>query len=171
MSRSGRSETAPADRKPGRVGGLTSLMTIGGSLALVLGLFLVVAWIMRRAVPQASVPLPAEVVEVLGRAPLAGRQHVHLIRCGKKLLLVCVTPDGAETLTEITESEEVDRLAGICRQAHPASATGAFRQVFGQFAAQPTRPGFVDEAGEKTLDPVSRRGSLLPGVKLERSDV
>ena len=54
-----------------------------------------------------------------GRAPLAGRQHVHLLRCGSKLLLVSVTPGGAETLTEVTDPAEVDRLAGLCRQAHP----------------------------------------------------
>ena len=45
---------------------------------------------------------------------------------------------GVETLTEITEPEEVDRLAGICRQAHPDSTTAAFRQVFQQFAGQRT---------------------------------
>ena len=119
-----------------RLGGLTSLMTMGGSLATVLGLFLVVAWAMRRSAPRGSVLLPDEVVEMLGRAPLTCRQQVHLLRCGNKLLLVCVTPSGVETLTEVTDPEEVDRLAGLCRQAHPDSATNAFRQVLQQFSGQ-----------------------------------
>jgi flagellar protein FliO/FliZ len=114
-------------------GGLPSLFTVGGSLAVVLGLFLLFAWAMRRA-PRGPVALPADVFAVLGRAPLAARQHVQLLRCGNKLLLVCVTQTGTETLTEVTDPEEVDRLAGLCHQAHPQSATAAFRQVFEQFA-------------------------------------
>jgi flagellar biogenesis protein FliO len=115
-------------------GELPSVVTVAGSLAVVLGIFFLVAWGMRRATPARSTVLPGEVLEVLGRAPLAQRQQVSLVRCGKKLLLISTTPTGAETLTEITDPLEVDRLAGICRQGHPGSATTAFRQVFGQMA-------------------------------------
>ena len=118
----------------GRQSGLGSLGTLAGSLMVVLTLFFVVMWLMRRAAPQGAQTLPGEVVEVLGRAPLAGRQQMHLLRCGRKLLLVSVTPDGATTLTEITDPEEVDRLAGLCQQTRPGSATAAFREVFQQFA-------------------------------------
>ncbi len=121
-------------------GGLPSLVTITSSLALVVGLFLVVAFLMRRATPPANSALPDEVVEVLGRAPLANRQQVHLLRCGNKLLLVCVTPNGTETLTEITEAAEVDRLAALCRQNNNGSATANFRQVFQQLSWSNTDP-------------------------------
>ena len=116
-------------------GELPSLTTVAGSLAAVLGIFFLVAWGMRRATPAGSTLLPGEVLEVLGRAPLAQRQQVSLVRCGKKLLLISTTPTGAETLTEITDPLEVDRLAGICRQGHPGSATTAFRQVFQQMGS------------------------------------
>ena len=115
--------------------GLQSLVPMAASLAVVLGLFLAFAWVMRGATPKAAALLPNEVVEVLGRAPLAGRQQMHLLRCGNKLLLVSVTPAGAETLTEVTDPLEVDRLAGLCQQSRPHSATAAFRQIFQQFAA------------------------------------
>jgi flagellar protein FliO/FliZ len=94
--------------------------------------------LMRRAAPQGFTRLPSEAFEVLGRAPLFGRQNVHLIRCGNKLLLVSVTPAGTETLTEIVDPQEVDRLAGLCRQAGPQSSTAAFKQIFEQLA--PKRP-------------------------------
>ena len=100
-----------------------------------LGLFLLVAWGIKRAMPGSSGLLPREVVEVLGRASLGARQHVHLIRCGSKLLLVSATPGGMETLTEIAEPDEVQRLAALCRQTQPGSTTAAFRQVFQQLAA------------------------------------
>ena len=110
------------------------MITAGGSLAIVLGLFFIVAWAMRKTAPRGSLLLPKEVFEVLGRAPLGARQQVQLLRCGNKLLLVSITPSGAETLTEVTDPLEVDRIAGICQQTHPKSATTAFRQVFQQLA-------------------------------------
>lgn len=123
-------------------GGLPSLVTIAGSLAIVIGLFMIVAFLMRRATPTANTALPDEVVEVLGRAPLANRQQVHLLRCGNKLLLVCVTPNGTETLTEITDPTEVDRLAALCRQNNVGSSTANFRQVFQQlsWSNEPSEP-------------------------------
>ncbi len=81
--------------------------------------------------------LPKEVFEIIGRAPLGARQQVQLLRCGSKLLLVSITPQGTETLTEVTDPVEVDRIAGICRQGNPKSSTAAFRQVFQQMAAAP----------------------------------
>ena len=66
------------------------------SLAIVLGLFFVVAWFMRRSLPTSSRRLPSDVVETLGRAPLVGRQQMHVLRFGNKLLLVSVSPTGAD---------------------------------------------------------------------------
>ncbi len=118
---------------PASPSALPALLSMFGSLAVVLGLFFGVLWIMRRGMPKGTRALPGEVVESLGRAPLAGRQQMHLIRFGQKLLLVSLSPSGAETLSEITDPAEVDRLAGLCQQTHSQSATGAFRQVLKQF--------------------------------------
>lgn len=142
---SGRTQQGPR-------GGLGSVVTVASSLALVLGVFFLVAWGMRRAAPAGGTALPGEVFEVLGRAPMASRQQVYLLRCGNKLVLVSVTAAGAETLTEITQPAEVDRLAGLCRQAHPNSATAAFRQVFGQFASLRPGAGLLEEG-----HPIDRR--------------
>src|SRR6185369_13573465 len=107
-----------------------SWLTIFGSLVLVLAVFLGVSWVIKRSMPAGSQTLPNNVVEVLGRTSLGVRQHAHLIRCGNKLLLVSLFPSGAETLTEITDPLEVDRLVGLCQSARPDSETNSFRQVF-----------------------------------------
>ncbi|HBO45267.1 MAG TPA: hypothetical protein DD670_15330, partial [Planctomycetaceae bacterium] len=105
-----------SDAAKGRLpGGLTLLWTTGGALALVLGLFLLVAWGLRRATPGAATLLPTDAVEILGRASLGGRQQAQLIRVGRKLLLVCLTPNGAESMTEITDPDEVDELVELCQ--------------------------------------------------------
>jgi flagellar biogenesis protein FliO len=93
--------------------------------------------------PKGSQSLPNEVVEVLGRTALGSRQHAHLVRCGNKLLLVSLTATGAETLTEITDPVEVDRLSGLCRQSQPHSATATFRNIFQQFGRDRTARGFL----------------------------
>ena len=117
---------------------LGAIVTVAASLAVVLGLFWGCAWLMRRGMPSTARRLPTEVVDVLGRAPLAGRQQMHVVRFGNKMLLVCASPSGVDTLGEITDPAEIDRLAGMCEQSQPNSATTAFKQIFGQITA--TRP-------------------------------
>ncbi|MEN6449912.1 MAG: flagellar biosynthetic protein FliO [Thermoguttaceae bacterium] len=105
----------------------SSAVTTVVSLAVVLGVFFLGAWLYRRSMPQARAPLPQEAFAVLGRAPLAYRHQAQLVRCGNKLLLVCVTAAGAETLTEITDPAEVERLLGVCGVRCGQSAGGDAR--------------------------------------------
>jgi flagellar protein FliO/FliZ len=106
-----------------------SILTLVGSLALVLGVFLGLAWAFRRMMPPGAGPLPPEVFEVLGRAPLANRQQAHLLRCGNKLLLVSAGAAGVSPLAEITDTAEVDRLTNLCQQSRPAAATALRRAL------------------------------------------
>jgi len=102
-------------------------------------LFFAFVWATRRSRPQSLAPLPSEVVESLGRVPLAGRQQMHLVRVGQKLILLSVTTGEARTLTEITDPVEVDRLAGLCRQSQPGSITATFRQVLSEAGHGPSQ--------------------------------
>ncbi|MEM9187283.1 MAG: flagellar biosynthetic protein FliO [Planctomycetota bacterium] len=124
-----------------------SLTTTGAALAIVLGLVMLMAWVWRRAAPRSTRPLPEDVVSIVGRVPLAGKQVAQLIKIGGKLVLVSLTPEGAKPLTEITDPQEVARLLGLCEQASPHSATAAFRDVFDEITREPASPGFLgDEA-------------------------
>jgi flagellar biogenesis protein FliO len=130
----GGNDKGDAHSKPSGDG--LSITSILAALGVVLGLFFAVAWLMRRGTPGNYGLLPSEVVEVLGRLPLAARQQVHLIRVGSKLVLICATPAGVEALTEVTDPDEVARLAGLCRQTQPNSSTALFRQFFQQFTRE-----------------------------------
>ena len=129
------------------------------ALLVVLGLFFLFTWLLRRAAPQGSGALPSEVLEVLGRAPLASRQSVHLLKIGHKLLLVSVTASGTETLCEITEGEEVDRLLGLCQQNKSNSSTKAFRAVLGQFTRDSRSKGELEPAPVVESAPPDRGGA------------
>jgi flagellar biogenesis protein FliO len=109
-----------------------ALMTTAASLAVVLGLFLLLVWVQRRASGPRGSMLPGEVIQTLGRARLNSRQEMHLVRVGNKLLLLAVTANSAETLTEITDPDEISRLNGICRQNQPGSISASFREILNQ---------------------------------------
>jgi flagellar biogenesis protein FliO len=118
-----------------------AMTTVLGSLGIVLAAFFVFVWVTRRAAPKGLAMLPSDVLESLGRAPLAGRQQMQLIRLGSKLILLSVTNGEARTLTEVTDPDEAVRLAGLCKQNQPGSITATFRQVLSQATTEPeSRP-------------------------------
>jgi flagellar biogenesis protein FliO len=120
----------------------SSLYTVACALTIVIGAFLVCAWLLRRGTTSSTTVLPTDVVSVLGRAPLAARQFAQLLRVGNKLVLVSLSPGGVETITEVTDPAEVDRLAGLCQQSNPHSTTQAFEQTFQQLAQERAPNGF-----------------------------
>lgn len=134
-----------------------------GSLAIVLGAFFLVVWLARRALPQSALSLPKDVLQVMGRAPLASRHHLQLIRLGRRMLLVSVTPDGATTLADVTDPAEVDHLAALCRQHEPESISASFRSVLHQLGSTAPRAGRTRpesaglSLGQTVSDPLDRR--------------
>lgn len=113
-----------------------ALTTVFGSLAIVLGLFVLVVWFTKRALPKAATSLPTEVVDILGRTPIGKNHQLQMVRVGKKLLLLSVTANGATTLTEISDQDETDRLAGLCQQNQSGSISNSFRQVISQLGSE-----------------------------------
>ena len=111
-------------------------MTVLSSLAIVLGVFFVLVWLMKRATPRQGGLLPTEVFEKLGSVPLSPKMHLHLFRLGGKLVLVSLTPDGMEPVAEVTDPDEVIHLIGLCKQNDPKSASAAFRQVLKQYTGE-----------------------------------
>ncbi|QDV79929.1 FliO/MopB family protein [Botrimarina mediterranea] len=124
----------------------------GAGLAITVGLLLSFIWLVRSMAPKASRPLPREVVEVLGRTPLGSKQMTQLVRVGHKLVLIAITPDGAETLTEITDPEEVARLVAACDSSGGRGSTAEFDAMLRQMESERTRPGFLDTSDNHRYD-------------------
>lgn len=120
-----------------------SALTAAAALAFVVGLFMLLAWAMKRSMPKGSQLLPAEAVRILGRVPLGARQFGHLLQLGNKLVLVNVSQAGVEKLAEIDDREEVMRLLGICSSSGGKGSQREFEEIFGQFAKEPAEPGFL----------------------------
>jgi flagellar biogenesis protein FliO len=137
----GNPETRPGTL-PFKVPNLDSLGTAGTGLALVVGLFLLCVALVRKGKPNASTPLPSDAVAVLGRVPLAGRHFANLIQVGSKLVLVAVTPDSIQTITEVTEPAEVERLTALCMKSNSRSSSAEFQKILQQMSKEPAR-GFL----------------------------
>ncbi len=91
-----------------------------------------VVWIVKKSQPHSFVKLPGDVVQVMGRTPMAPRQQMYVVRFGSKLLLISHQPGQTQTLGEITDADEVQRLAGLCEANQPGSISNSFREVLKQ---------------------------------------
>lgn len=120
----------PAKRKLGQ----TSLWGTVAGLFAVFGVFVGVrVWLTRHG-PVGLRGLPVEALELLGRRTIEPRVSIHIVRCGPKILVLGVGPDGVRTLTEITDPVEIDLMAGACRKKESGrsgvdSFSGMMRQT------------------------------------------
>jgi flagellar biogenesis protein FliO len=123
----------PSSERDNRGGGVSrgwlTLVSSGSSLLLVLGLFLAIAIGWRRSGGGATGSLPREVFQVLGSSTGGGRERLVLLRLGQRLVLVSQSGGHSQTLCQVDDPLEVDRLAGLCEQQRQGSLSDSFRQV------------------------------------------
>ena len=116
---------------------INSLWTTAISLAAIVGCLMLVGYWLK---PYLGLPrgLPIDAVELLGRRVIEQKVAIHLVRCGERVLILGVSPDGARTLSEITDPGEVQRLVDACqppRDSKPATS------ISGSVTAESTFPG------------------------------
>ncbi|MFP6619327.1 MAG: flagellar biosynthetic protein FliO [Pirellulaceae bacterium] len=111
-----------------------AMTTVVSALSIVLAAFFLVVWLTRSANKRRWSPLPTEAVQVLGRAPLAGRQWMQLVQVGNKLVMLSVNANQVDTITEITDSKEVERLVALCHKEQPNHLRETFQQVLDQYS-------------------------------------
>jgi len=127
---------------PQAFGKFKSLSSAGAALAVVVALFLICISLVRRGGPKSTGMLPSEAFSVLGRSPLTPQSYAQLLRLGNKLVLVAVGAEGAQTLAEVTDPLEVDRIAGLCATGAPHGPSAEFQQVLAQLSREPAK-GFL----------------------------
>lgn len=119
----------PATQEKRSSGTVQMFISVVSSLLIVVGLLLGAAWCYRKATPNLTGGLPKQVLQVLGRMPVAPRQQLILMRFGPKLVLMSNLQGEVRTLSEIIDPLEVDRICGLCESSQAGSISDSFRTV------------------------------------------
>lgn len=104
-------------------------VTTGIGLAVVLVAIFVGGKVARRIVPGAVVGDSSGPIQLLHRTFLTPKHTVCLVRCGDRLLLIGLSGDRIQNLSEIHDPQEIDYIRGQLMQIRPKSTTQAFRDM------------------------------------------
>lgn len=118
-----------------------SLLTTCGALGLVVMLVLGLARAWKQRGGVASGALNDAVFEILGTRRLTVKQSIQLVRVGSRILVLGLSESGIETLSEITDPQEVEHLADSCRATNTDSNGRPLRAMYDQFVRQIGSPG------------------------------
>jgi len=123
--------SSTAERRSGsKATSTTTFWKTTGSLALIVVLILAAGRILKKRDGAFGHALPTEAVELLGRRSIDGRQVIHLVRLGSRILVLGSSSEGLRSLAEITDPVEIDYLAGLCRSGNVSSGiTATFRSL------------------------------------------
>jgi len=102
----------------GRVPRPAALFTVAGSLVVVLGAFLLVAWITQRAAPRRMAPLRMK-CRVSGASAADGPPAGPITGGSAGRNWYWSRHPRKPNLSEVTDPLEVDRLSGLCQQNRP----------------------------------------------------
>ncbi len=101
-----------------------------GALVIVLGLIAAGAWAMRRWMPNVR-PAEGSLLRVVGRASLSPKHSAALIHVGRRYVLVGMSGDRVQLLSELADAEEVAELsvmAGVSRHRRSGEFEALLRQ-------------------------------------------
>lgn len=136
-----------------------ALATIVSSLVVVVGILVGLAAAARRFRPAVRV-LPDEVFMHLGTTTLAGRQTIHLVRFGDKLMLIAATAAGLQSLGELTDSEEVERLSALCRPRRSSPIASSLQRVLADWTTEASAISKASRGGASVVISPGRVGEV-----------
>ncbi len=93
------------------------------------GLFCAALYFMRKYLPGHKQMFAHPAMEFLGRTHLDQRRFVSLLRVGKRIVVVGVSPDDMRTLSEITDEGEVTEIMEVARPKTESGLT-MFQKLF-----------------------------------------
>jgi flagellar biogenesis protein FliO len=141
-----------------------------GALAVVIGLIFVVRSVLGRVAGSVTSSAFSPAVEVLSRVTVAPRNHILLVRLGKRVLVLGDSSAGLRKLADITEPDEVAGVLAAVSAGKPNSISRGFGHLMERFNRD-YRPEeeWVEEGADRHEHAVDRArdqvGSLLSRVR------
>jgi flagellar biogenesis protein FliO len=164
--------TQRAGAKPGASGngGLDVrrvTLALGGVVALILLLKLG----LKRVFGVASAPRSSRAVQVLTRSPLSPRHQLMVLRVGRRLLVVADGGGQMNTLSEITDPDEVAALLGQLQDDHGGAKFGS---VFGKmrrpYESESDADGEAEPQSSTSIHPFDPGAGDNEGQRGDRSE-
>lgn len=141
------------------------------SLSAVLGMIFAISLLAKKFIlPRTR--LGHRQLEMVARTYLSGKQSVALVKAGRRLLIVGITPNQITSLGSVDDTAEVAELLGVAAAGRPDSITSQFErnmaseaQRFGEPDPveenfEDRRPDFAQPAREQLRRALSRIRSL-----------
>ena len=159
------SRPLPGDGR-GSEGGSWLLSTMA-ALGVVIALVLAIRWGYTKLTGRPATMGGSRAVEPLSRTAIAPKNHVVLLRVGRRVLVCNDSAHGMRTLAEIDDPEEVAELLESVTASRPHSSTGTFNALLARFHNpgpnvttrdtvdfddDPTFPGEGRDRGEHDVD-------------------
>lgn len=135
------------NRTPGSESAPASGLRLWLPLAFVLIVIGVLAWAARRMFPRMGRAGGDGAITVLSRCVLSPKQSLCLVRLGRRIVLLGMTPDRINTLAEITDADEAALLIAAASSHRAESFRSA---LIGMMSAY--RPGELNESGREEPD-------------------
>lgn len=173
-------ESAPAPTPSSPLTDPGNLTTLG-SLLLVLALIGATAWVIKRSSRNGTLMsalgaggrAPAGILEVLGRYPISASSTLVMLKVDRRILLIAqngsgrgglfgsrtATPGSMQTLSEITDPEDVASILMKVQDDESRAANERFQGLLGQAEREQVR---IERRAE-------RRGGLIDSVDLRQT--
>ena len=99
------------------------------SVMVVCGIFCLILYMVKKYLPGHRQLFSHPAMEVLGRTHLDQKRYVSLLRVGKRIVVVGVSPDEMRPLSEITDEEEITSIMEVARPKTESGLT-VFQKLF-----------------------------------------
>ncbi|UCD28310.1 MAG: flagellar biosynthetic protein FliO [Planctomycetota bacterium] len=126
-------------------------------LLAVLALIVSAAWVVKKFMPARRLFAGSGALNVVARTPLTAKQTLVLVKMGRKLLLLGISPDRVTTLSVVDDPDEVAMLLGQVASDRTDSMTRTFAESFAAEAEAYKREPVVK-------DPAAIAGGQVRGL-------
>ncbi len=148
---------------------------MAGALALVIALIFAFRWFGKKLFHQGGSSRSTRAIQVLARAPLGPRQHVLLVRVGRRVIVVGDSGAQMNPLTEITDADEIAALLGQLQDEKSALPTKAFSALFhrakSEMSGGEDEPAIAEESRVTESATAQPESAVDPEIATTRDEI
>jgi len=130
-------------------------------LGAVIVLIIILLMFFKKILPGSHRLFQSKVVEVLGRTYLAPKQGLFIVKLAERILVLGVTGNSINVLSEISQPEEVAGIKELASHSGPESITAAFRSIFGRKREEFSGEVSADMQGETSRCEINKIKSMI----------